>query len=84
MGLTRRTVSGTLSAMNILIFIQQKISACSYKQLETISADTGVPYGTLMKIKAGQTENPRIKTIQPLYDYFQKADGLPADHQEAA
>lgn len=71
--------------MDILPFIQLKVSACTYKQLESVAVATGVPYGTLMKIKAGQTENPRIKTIQPLYDYFRKADGLPADlNQEAA
>lgn len=56
--------------MNILNFVKEKISACSYKELETVSADTGVPYGTLMKIKAGETENPRINTIQPLLNYF--------------
>ncbi|MDD5405047.1 MAG: hypothetical protein PHZ14_11000 [Sulfuricella sp.] len=70
--------------MDILNFIQEKVSACTYKQLETLAAETGVPYGTLMKIKAGQTANPRIKTIQPLYDHFRKSDGLHVDHQEAA
>ncbi|OFZ67941.1 MAG: hypothetical protein A2V79_05475 [Betaproteobacteria bacterium RBG_16_56_24] len=57
-------------AMDILHFVKEKIDACSYKELETVSLDTGVPYGTLMKIKAGQTDNPRINTIQPLLKYF--------------
>lgn len=56
--------------MDILHFVKEKIDSCSYKELETVAVDTGVPYGTLMKIKAGQTDNPRINTIQPLLKYF--------------
>jgi len=56
--------------MDILNYVKEKIDSCSYKELEGVAADTGVPYGTLMKIKAGQTDNPRINTIQPLLKYF--------------
>lgn len=56
--------------MNILAYVKTRVDALSYKELEGVALETGVPYGTLMKIKAGETENPRINTIQPLLNYF--------------
>ena len=54
----------------MLNFIKAKLDSYSYKELEGLAVETGVPYGTLMKIKAGQTDNPRIRTVQPLLKHF--------------
>ena len=62
-----------LLVMDILKFVKEKVTECNLAELEKVSSDTGIPYPTLMKIKYGETINPRIKTIQPLLTYFQKA-----------
>ena len=61
-----------LAVMDILQFIKTNVDRHSYKQLESVAVSTGVPYGTLMKIKTGETDNPRIKTVQPLLDFFSR------------
>jgi len=39
-------------------------------RLPFIAEKTGVPYHTIIKIQLGTTENPGVKTVQTLYDYF--------------
>lgn len=41
-------------------------------RLRSISAQSGVPYPTLTKITSGAVTDPRISTIQALYDYFEE------------
>ncbi len=36
-----------------------------------ISRDSGVPYATLTHIAQGHSADPRISTVQALYDYFE-------------
>lgn len=48
--------------------------------LRNIAEKSGVPYPTLTKITSGAVEDPRISTIQSLYDYF---EGIPADSSKS-
>lgn len=38
--------------------------------LREIAKATGVPYSTLSKISSGAVTDPRVSTVQVLYDYF--------------
>lgn len=40
----------------------------------TVAAGSGVPYGTVTKIALGHVQDPRISTVQALYDYFDDVD----------
>lgn len=39
-------------------------------QWRQISEASGVPYDTLTKVAQRQNENPRVRTVQQLADYF--------------
>lgn len=38
--------------------------------LRRVAAQSGVPYPTLTKITSGAVTNPRVSTVQTLFDYF--------------
>lgn len=37
-----------------------------------VATESGVPYSTIAKLGGGFVTNPRIETIQALYNYFGK------------
>ena len=37
---------------------------------QRVAAESGVPYQTITKIAGRFVRNPRILTVQPLFDYF--------------
>lgn len=37
-----------------------------------IAREAGVPLGTLRKIRSGKTENPGVRNLQLLADYFRE------------
>lgn len=37
-----------------------------------VAKDSGVPYQTLMKIACRIHHDPRVSTVQALYDYFER------------
>ena len=43
-------------------------------QLPKIAKDSGIPYRTLQKISMRLTNNPRLETIEPLYEYLKKKE----------
>ena len=57
--------------MDILTFVRTKLEDSNFAELGNVSSITKVPLETIKKIKYGTTDNPRIKTIQPLLDYFE-------------
>lgn len=46
--------------------------------LEAVAASTGVPYHTLLKIVKGETEDPRISTVERLLAHYSLGQGAPA------
>ncbi|CAG4906268.1 helix-turn-helix domain-containing protein [Paraburkholderia saeva] len=39
--------------------------------LRTVAREAGVPYPTLAKISSGAVTDPRVSTVQTLFDYFE-------------
>jgi predicted transcriptional regulator len=38
--------------------------------LRNIAAQSGIPYPTITKITSGAVTDPRVSTVQTLFDYF--------------
>lgn len=61
-----------LMAPKIVLGIRSKLPASNDKdELERIARESKVPYHTLLKIVNGQTEDPRVSTIEKLQRYFE-------------
>lgn len=56
--------------MSILTSIKSKLDPLTVAEVEDLAASTGVPAKTLFKIKYGETDDPRIGTLQPLIQHF--------------
>jgi len=57
--------------MSMLNFVLEQLDL--YKgQLPKIAEDSGIPYRTLQKISLRVTNNPRLETIEPLYEYLKE------------
>lgn len=52
--------------MMSLADIVRRLQDAPHGALRQLERDTGVPYGTLRKIKDGQTTNPGLATIEPI------------------
>jgi hypothetical protein len=51
----------------------------------TISSVTGIPYDTLTKVALGRVADPRVSTVQTLFDYFTtKSQQLPPPQHPSA
>ena len=60
---------------NILDYVRSRLPAASDKErLEIIAKGAEVPYHTLLKIANGETEDPRVSTVQNLLQYFKAMD----------
>ena len=44
--------------------IRQRLQALRFVDLEAVAQRSGVGFGTLMKIRTGQTPNPGIETVR--------------------
>lgn len=56
---------------NILDYVRSRLPAPGDKErLEIIAKGAEVPYHTLLKIANGETEDPRVSTVQNLLQYF--------------
>ena len=66
-------------AINVptVAMVRNRLRKLSQKQLKELSSDSGVPFGTLMKIRTGSTTNPGIETVRafwPLIDAGEKLE----------
>jgi predicted transcriptional regulator len=66
--------------------VRAKLASLSQSELEVLAAKCGVPLPTLVKIKYGQTENPRLDTVRAIWPELINAQSAPAvdARQEAA
>lgn len=53
----------------MLDFVKDGLNACK-GEWNDIADASGVPYSTLCKIAQGHTEDPRISSVQALFDYL--------------
>lgn len=59
----------------LLSYIRARLPAPSDKdRLEEISKGADVPYHTLLKIANGETEDPRVSTVENLLRYFRERE----------
>lgn len=56
--------------MNKLTDTRQMLLQLNYRELHGLADDSGVPFGTLIKIRRGETKNPRINTVEALYSHL--------------
>lgn len=54
-----------------LALIRTRLEAMSQTQIKSLAKDSGVPFGTLMKIRHGVTKNPGIETVRKFYPLLQ-------------
>lgn len=50
-----------------LALIRRRLEAMNQAQVKSLASDSGVPFGTLMKIRHGITKNPGIETVRAFY-----------------
>ena len=48
----------------------EQIRGARFADLESLALVTGVPVATLVKIKYGQTKNPRVQTAMKLIEHY--------------
>lgn len=59
---------------NLLLQVRRSLPPANEKgELLKAAKASGVPFHTLLKIVTGETENPRIKTIQKLLSWASRA-----------
>jgi hypothetical protein len=62
--------------------LKRSLSELTNGQLEALARFSGVPIHTLIKVRNGQTENPRLETVRAFVPHISKAKGLPTDGRE--
>lgn len=67
-----RTKYGTMAAMNVTIptaaEIRARLTPLTRAQMIDLARVASVPFTTLLKIRNGETENPRIDTVRQFFD----------------
>lgn len=53
-------------------FVKNGLKALTLSEMQSLSAETGVPFNTLKRIRY-QSVDPRESTIAPLYNFFNKS-----------
>ena len=50
-----------------LALIRTRMETLNQAQIKRLAEDSGVPFGTLMKIRYGITKNPGLETVRAFY-----------------
>lgn len=58
--------------------IRDKLSDLNLAQTQALADASDVPFTTLLKIRNGTTENPRIETVRQFYHLIDAASKTPA------
>jgi len=83
-GLTQPKYGLTMRRMNhptFLAAVLARLSAVRFPDLHNVAEGSGVPESTVRKLRYGEVKNPRIQTVQALYDYFERKDNTAAAEQ---
>jgi len=63
----------------LLNYVRGRLPAPNARErLEEIANGAGVPYHTLLKIAKGETEDPRVSTVESLLRYFRDEEARAA------
>jgi hypothetical protein len=60
------------SLMDDLTLVLSELDKLEYKDIPAVSRASGIPEGTIAKLKCRQTKNPRYGTVAPLAGYFRR------------
>lgn len=60
--------------------VRNRLGALDQGQVRQLAKDSGVPFGTLMKIRHGITSNPGIDTVGKFWPLLSAQTGEHADH----
>lgn len=58
--------------------ISARLADLKGPQLQRLAELSGVPFHTLLKIKSGETENPRIDTVRQFIGFIDEAGAVTA------
>jgi transcriptional regulator with XRE-family HTH domain len=56
--------------MDDLSLVKTELSKLDYSGIERVSVESGVPAGTITKVRSGETSDPRYNTVKRLANYF--------------
>ena len=59
--------------------VQAALKPLSVPGLEKLATASGVPFHTLLKIRDGVTENPRLGTVRQFWPHVAKVKPAPAE-----
>lgn len=59
---------------DITVYLKQRLREAGAARFDAIAEATGVSGSFIRKFVYGSRENPRVRTIQPLLDYFAAQD----------
>lgn len=65
-GRMRRMASKIPSAVDV----QKRLSPLGHAQIHELALLSGVPFGTLWKVKVGDTKNPGVETIRKFWEFL--------------
>jgi hypothetical protein len=58
--------------------VRSRLAAMPLAAVEALGERCGVPLATLIKIRNGQTDNPRIETVRAIWPELVGTEGAPA------
>jgi predicted transcriptional regulator len=58
--------------MNTFESLTARLKAMTEPEAQAFAERAGVPWGTLLKIKYGQTKNPGILTVEKIVSQFER------------
>lgn len=70
--------NGTNMCFNRRMTFADLLSKLRNEDVSLVAKATGVPYETIRRIVAGNTPNPRVKTVDRLASYFDSVPPTPA------
>lgn len=65
-----------------LTLVSARLKRLSEAQLKQLAEESGVPFGTLNKIKHGYTVNPGIETVRKFFPLLPAGETGQADREE--
>jgi hypothetical protein len=72
MWLTYSTELGINTGMDIYTPVKTHLEKCKHSDIQRLADESGIPFTTIIKIKYGETKNPGVLTIQPLFNVIMK------------
>ena len=53
--------------------LRELLQTMGHAQVQEIALQSGVPFGTVWKLRSGETDNPRLQTVRSLLPHLRSA-----------